>query len=73
MTGPRRWLRYVYEYKHEPVTQEQSGMIRRLVPGLMMVLLSGCSSLSYYGQLAGGQWQLLQARVPRRRKAGAGA
>ncbi|KTC63033.1 aminopeptidase [Pseudomonas fluorescens ABAC62] len=39
-------------------------MIRRLVPGLMMVLLSGCSSLSYYGQLAGGQWQLLQARVP---------
>ncbi len=27
-------------------------------------LLAGCSSVSYYGQLAQGQWQLLQAREP---------
>ncbi len=33
-------------------------MVRRFLPGLMVVLLSGCSSISYYGQLAGGQWQL---------------
>jgi predicted aminopeptidase len=28
------------------------------------LLLNGCSSLGYYSQLAGGQWQLLQAREP---------
>ena len=39
-------------------------MIRRFLPGLVVVLLSGCSSVSYYGQLASGQWQLLQAREP---------
>ncbi|BBH43572.1 aminopeptidase [Pseudomonas sp. KU43P] len=27
-------------------------------------LLSGCSNLGYYGQLAEGQWQLLRARQP---------
>ncbi|WP_460417767.1 aminopeptidase [Pseudomonas sp. microsymbiont 2] len=36
----------------------------RLVPVALGVLLSGCSSVSYYGQLAEGQWQLLQARQP---------
>ena len=39
-------------------------MIRRFLPGLMVVLLSGCSSVSYYSQLASGQWQLLRARKP---------
>lgn len=36
----------------------------RLVPLLAAVLLNGCSSLDYYGQLAEGQWQLLRARQP---------
>ncbi|WP_426101913.1 aminopeptidase [Pseudomonas sp. PSPC3-3] len=39
-------------------------MVRRFLPGLWVVLLSGCSSVGYYGQLASGQWQLLQAREP---------
>lgn len=30
----------------------------------MILLLNGCSSLSYYGQLASGQLQLLRAREP---------
>lgn len=37
---------------------------RRGVPLLLGLLLSGCSSLEYYTQLAAGQWQLLQAREP---------
>ncbi|WP_225935822.1 aminopeptidase [Pseudomonas fakonensis] len=36
----------------------------RLVPVAFGALLSGCSSLGYYGQLADGQWQLLRARQP---------
>ncbi|WP_430962059.1 aminopeptidase [Pseudomonas cremoricolorata] len=36
----------------------------RLVPVLAALVLSGCSSLGYYGQLAEGQWQLLRARQP---------
>ncbi|BCJ04339.1 aminopeptidase [Pseudomonas sp. AA27] len=36
----------------------------RLVPVALGVLLSGCSSVGYYGQLAEGQWQLLRARQP---------
>jgi len=39
-------------------------MVRRFLPGLLVVLLSGCSSVSYYSQLADGQWQLLRAREP---------
>lgn len=39
-------------------------MLRRFLPGLIVVLLSGCSSVSYYAQLADGQWQLLRAREP---------
>lgn len=35
-----------------------------LVPLLGAFLLSGCSSLGYYSQLAQGQWQLLRARQP---------
>ena len=36
----------------------------RLVPLLAVLLLNGCSSTAYYGQLAEGQWQLLRARQP---------
>lgn len=36
----------------------------RVVPLLLGLLLSGCTSLEYYSQLAAGQWQLLQAREP---------
>ena len=39
-------------------------MVRRLLAGLACVLLGGCSSVSYYSQLASGQWQLLRAREP---------
>ncbi|MCS4313682.1 putative aminopeptidase [Pseudomonas sp. BIGb0381] len=39
-------------------------MVRRFLSGLVVVLLSGCSSVSYYSQLADGQWQLLRAREP---------
>lgn len=34
------------------------------VPLLLVLLLSGCSSLDYYSQLAGGQLELLRARQP---------
>ncbi|WP_038997854.1 MULTISPECIES: aminopeptidase [Pseudomonas] len=37
---------------------------RYLVPLLAIGLLNGCASVSYYGQLASGQWQLLKARQP---------
>jgi predicted aminopeptidase len=36
----------------------------RFVPLLLALLLNGCSSVAYYGQLAEGQWQLLRARQP---------
>lgn len=36
----------------------------RLVPLLGAILLNGCSSVAYYGQLAEGQFQLLRARQP---------
>ncbi|UVJ46691.1 aminopeptidase [Pseudomonas sp. LS1212] len=36
----------------------------RLVPLLVILLLNGCSSVSYYSQLASGQLRLLQAREP---------
>ncbi|MDD2059701.1 aminopeptidase [Pseudomonas sp. GD03860] len=39
-------------------------IFRCLVPLSLGVLLNGCASVSYYGQLASGQWQLLQARKP---------
>lgn len=31
---------------------------------LTLLLLGGCSSINYYGQLASGQWRLLHAREP---------
>jgi len=39
-------------------------MIRGFLAGWVVVLLSGCSSISYYSQLVDGQWQLLRAREP---------
>lgn len=39
-------------------------LFTRLVPLLAVLLLNGCSSAAYYGQLAEGQWQLLRARQP---------
>ncbi|KAB0497988.1 aminopeptidase [Pseudomonas vancouverensis] len=39
-------------------------VLRVLFPGVMILLLNGCSSVSYYSQLASGQWQLLRAREP---------
>ncbi|MGB8920664.1 MAG: aminopeptidase [Pseudomonas sp.] len=39
-------------------------VFRILFPGVMFLLLNGCSSVSYYSQLASGQLQLLQAREP---------
>ncbi|WP_179693114.1 aminopeptidase [Pseudomonas moraviensis] len=39
-------------------------VLRVLFPGVMILLLNGCSSLSYYSQLASGQLQLLRAREP---------
>ncbi|KAF1030988.1 MAG: hypothetical protein GAK37_01000 [Pseudomonas sp.] len=39
-------------------------MVRCLVIGLMLALLGGCSSVSYYSQLASGQLSLLRAREP---------
>ena len=36
----------------------------RFVPVAAALLLNGCSSMGYYGQLAEGQWQLLRARQP---------
>lgn len=37
---------------------------KRALPMLAILLLSGCSSLSYYSQLASGQMALLRARQP---------
>ncbi len=39
-------------------------IFKRLVPVLAVLLLNGCGSVGYYGQLAQGQWQLLRARQP---------
>ncbi|MFJ4196070.1 aminopeptidase [Pseudomonas sp. NPDC089534] len=39
-------------------------VLRILFPGVLLLLLNGCTSLSYYSQLAGGQLQLLRAREP---------
>ncbi|PKA70106.1 MULTISPECIES: aminopeptidase [Pseudomonas] len=39
-------------------------VFRILFPGVMLLLLNGCASLSYYSQLASGQLQLLRAREP---------
>jgi predicted aminopeptidase len=39
-------------------------VLRVLFPGVLFLLLNGCASVSYYGQLASGQLQLLRAREP---------
>ena len=38
--------------------------VRCLLAIALIPLINGCSSASYYSQLAGGQWQILQAREP---------
>ncbi|MDR6914764.1 putative aminopeptidase [Pseudomonas sp. 3296] len=38
--------------------------MRVLFPGVLLLLLNGCASVSYYSQLASGQLQLLRAREP---------
>ncbi|WP_262925954.1 aminopeptidase [Pseudomonas chlororaphis] len=42
----------------------RAAVSRVLLPILVLGLLSGCSSLGYYSQLASGQLQLLRARTP---------
>ncbi|WP_077047109.1 aminopeptidase [Pseudomonas sp. KK4] len=39
-------------------------VFRVLFPGVLLLLLNGCSTVSYYSQLASGQVQLLRAREP---------
>ncbi|MGN8278354.1 aminopeptidase [Pseudomonas sp. SMN5] len=39
-------------------------VFRFLFPGLLLLLLNGCASVGYYGQLVSGQLRLLQAREP---------
>jgi predicted aminopeptidase len=39
-------------------------VFRVLFPGVLFLLLNGCTSISYYSQLASGQMQLLRAREP---------
>ncbi|MEK1837310.1 MAG: aminopeptidase [Pseudomonas sp.] len=39
-------------------------VLRILFPGMFLLLLNGCTSISYYGQLASGQLHLLRAREP---------
>ncbi|VVO82387.1 aminopeptidase [Pseudomonas fluorescens] len=39
-------------------------VFRVLFPGVLLLLLNGCASVSYYGQLTSGQLQLLQSREP---------
>ncbi|MHC8316876.1 aminopeptidase [Pseudomonas sp. LB3P31] len=39
-------------------------VLRVLFPGVLLLLLNGCASVSYYGQLASGQLQLLWSREP---------
>ncbi|WP_033036633.1 aminopeptidase [Pseudomonas sp. GM102] len=39
-------------------------VLRILFPGMLLLLFNGCTSISYYGQLASGQLHLLRAREP---------
>lgn len=39
-------------------------VLRILFPGVLLLLLNGCASVSYYSQLASGQLQLLRSREP---------
>ncbi|MFJ2365188.1 aminopeptidase [Pseudomonas sp. NPDC087697] len=39
-------------------------VLRVLFPATLLLLLNGCTSVSYYSQLASGQWSLLRAREP---------
>lgn len=47
------------------LNQRKSPVITlRIVIALGFLLLSGCSTLSYYAQAAGGQWDLIRGRQP---------
>ncbi|WP_370590649.1 aminopeptidase [Pseudomonas gingeri] len=39
-------------------------LLRPALAGVLLLLIGGCSSVSYYSQLAGGQLSLLRAREP---------
>ncbi|WP_415772512.1 aminopeptidase [Pseudomonas sp. LB3P38] len=39
-------------------------VLRILFPGVLFLFLNGCAGVSYYGQLASGQLQLLRVREP---------
>lgn len=39
-------------------------VLRVLFPATLLLLLNGCTSVSYYSQLANGQWSLLRSREP---------
>jgi predicted aminopeptidase len=39
-------------------------VLRILFPGVLFLFLNGCAGVSYYGQLASGQLQLLRSREP---------
>ncbi|MBV7514962.1 aminopeptidase [Pseudomonas sp. PDM25] len=39
-------------------------VLRILFPGVLFLFLNGCAGISYYGQLASGQLQLLRVREP---------
>jgi len=49
---------------HESCTSFLVDLTRRAAVPLFCLLLTGCSTVDYYGQLARGQLQLLQARQP---------
>ena len=44
--------------------RSKKAWLQRGLPVLATLLLGGCSSLSYYSQLASGQMALLRAREP---------
>lgn len=44
--------------------RSKKAWLQRGLPMLATLLLGGCSSLSYYSQLASGQMALLRAREP---------
>ncbi|WP_285422762.1 aminopeptidase [Pseudomonas sp. efr-133-TYG-103a] len=46
------------------MNRSETPKLQRALPMLAILLLSGCSSLSYYSQLASGQMALLRARQP---------
>lgn len=48
----------------QPICKIFDARLWRWVPLAALLWLSGCSTVDYYGHLAQGHWQLLQARQP---------